>query len=51
MTEKHRNTPLPKVTIMKRKTIMIFFIYHKNQQYGYDELIGYLHMNTNTNQR
>ena len=27
------------------------FLYHKNQQYGYDELIGYLHMNTNTNQR
>lgn len=27
------------------------FIYHKNQQYGYDELIGYLHFNTNTNQR
>jgi hypothetical protein len=27
------------------------FIYHKNQQYGYDELIGYLHLNSNTNRR
>lgn len=27
------------------------FIYHKNQQYGFDELIGYLHLNTNTNRR
>ncbi|MCB9252741.1 MAG: DUF5103 domain-containing protein [Flavobacteriales bacterium] len=27
------------------------FLYHKNQQYGYDELIGYLHFNTNTNRR
>jgi len=27
------------------------FIYHKNQQYGYDELIGYQHINTNTSNR
>ncbi len=27
------------------------FVYHKNQQYGYDELIGYLHLNSNTNNR
>lgn len=27
------------------------FVYHKNQQYGYDELIGYLHLNTNTSRR
>jgi len=27
------------------------FVYHKNQQYGYDELIGYLHFNTATNMR
>jgi len=27
------------------------YIYHKNQQYGYDELIGYLHFNSSTNRR
>lgn len=27
------------------------FVYHKNQQYGYDELIGYLHFNSSTNKR
>ncbi len=27
------------------------FIYHKNQQYNCDELIGYLHINTNTNKK
>ena len=27
------------------------YVYHKNQQYGYDELVGYLHFNSMTNQR
>lgn len=27
------------------------YVYHKNQQYGFDELIGYLHFNSNTNKR
>ncbi|NUM30794.1 MAG: DUF5103 domain-containing protein [Bacteroidetes bacterium] len=27
------------------------YVYHKNQQFGYDELIGYLHFNSNTNRR
>lgn len=27
------------------------YIYHKNQQYGYDELIGYSHFNSSTNKK